>query len=173
MRMSDSPVRPDTIDELLFRKDCVYIDVRAPDAFYKEGHIAGFINLPFYDYIAGFPGNKKALFQMTRQGGAYLGDAGTFVPNYEESAGVLCDMLDRTKYIIAISTAGVESCYFLNLLMQLGYEPERLYNAGSFTNGMGNDIAYRTYEHARYLVSGMELYNTGIRFEPDGLTGRP
>ncbi|MCR5289815.1 MAG: hypothetical protein K6E51_07475 [Treponema sp.] len=170
MKMSDSPITPENIDAFLFRNDCLYIDVRTPEAFYKEGHIAGFTNIPFYDYIAGFPGSHKPLFEMTRQGGTYLGDTGSYIANYEESGAILGDMLDTSKNIIVISTAGVESCYFLNLLVQLGYNPEKLYNAGSFTNGMGSDIAYRTFANARYLVSGLELSDTNVTFTLSGLT---
>lgn len=170
MLMSDSPLKPDNLDSYLFLKDCIYIDVRSPDAFYKEGHIAGFINIPFYGYIAGFPGSKTPLFEMTKKSGTYLGDSGTFAENYEESSLLIYDLFDKNKNIIVISTAGVESCYFLNLLVQLGYNPAHLYNAGSFTNGMGTDIAYRTYDGAQYLVSGIELFDTKILYSVTGLT---
>jgi len=170
--MSQSPVNPYNIDDFLFREDCIYIDLRSSSAFYKEGHIAGFTNIPFYDYLAGFPGNKEALFQMKKQTGGYLGDSGSFIANYEESADVISDLFPKNKNIIAISTAGVESCYFLNLLIQLGYDGEKLYNAGSFTNGMGKDIAYRTYKDARFLVKGIELVDTKIQYSFTGLSKR-
>lgn len=165
MLMSESPINPANIDNFLFSDDCIYIDLRSAEMFYAEGHIAGFTNIPFYDYIAGFPRNETSLFQMTPGKGSYLGDVGSFSANYDDSEVIIKNMFDAKKNIIAISTAGVESCYFLNLLAQLGYEPERLYNAGSFTNGMGNDIAYRTYKNAKYLVAGMELENTKIEYK--------
>lgn len=168
--MSESPVNPYNIDDYLFRDDCLYIDLRSPDAFYKEGHIAGFTNIPFYGYLAGFPGNKASLFEMKKTEEKYLGDAGTFFENYEESAQIVSELFPKNKKIIAISTAGVESCYFLNLLLQLGYNGENLYNAGSFTNGMGKDIAYRSYKKARFLVKGIELSDTKIEYSFKGLT---
>ncbi|MBQ9494174.1 MAG: hypothetical protein IJR50_00875 [Treponema sp.] len=169
MLMSESPITPRNIDSYLFLDDCIYVDVRSVKMFYEEGHIAGFINIPFYGYIADFPNSHNALFEMTRQDGAYLGDVGSFSENYEDAANVIYNMLDKNKAIIAISTAGVESCYFLNLLVQLGYDGARLYNAGSFTNGMGNDIAYRTYRNARHLVRGIELPATKITYTIDSL----
>ncbi len=168
--MSESPVNPYNIDDYLFRDDCLYIDLRSPDSFYKEGHIAGFTNIPFYGYLAGFPGNKASLFEMKKSEGKYLGDAGTFFENYEESVQIISELFPKNKKIIAISTAGVESCYFLNLLLQLGYNGENLYNAGSFTNGMGKDIAYRSYKKARFLVKGIELSDTKIEYSFKGLT---
>lgn len=165
MKMSESPIKPNNLDDFLFLPDCIYIDVRSADAFYKEGHVAGFTNIPFYGYVADFSGKKEPLFEMTKTGGEYLGDKGSFKANYEDSEQVILDILDKNKNIVVISTAGVESCYFLNLLAQLGFNPEKLYNAGSFTNGMGADIAYRTYEKAKYLVEGIELYDTEISYK--------
>ncbi|WP_428770719.1 rhodanese-like domain-containing protein [Treponema sp. HNW] len=170
MLMSESPIKPYNIDEYLFMDNCIYIDLRSPDAFYKEGHIAGFTNIPFYGYIADFPNSDKGLFTLTRKGGLYLGDTGSFEQNYKESVQILYDIFPKNKTIIAISTAGVESCYFLNLLVQLGYNPEKLYNAGSFTNGMGNDPAYRTLPNVRYLVGGIELYDSRISYSFRNLT---
>ncbi|MBP3709599.1 MAG: hypothetical protein J6I73_04260 [Treponema sp.] len=169
MLMSKSPITPRNIDSYLFFDDCIYVDVRSAKMFYEEGHIAGFTNIPFYGYIADFPNSHNALFKMTRRGGTYLGDVGSFSENYEDAASIIYDMLDKNKNIIAISTAGVESCYFLNLLVQLGYDETRLYNAGCFTNGMGNDIAYKTYRDARYLVHGIALPATNITYTIDSL----
>ena len=107
---------------------------------------------------------------MKKSGGKYIGDINSFEENYEESAQLIAELFPKAKKIIAISTAGVESCYFLNLLIQLGYNGENLYNAGSFTNGMGKDIAYRTYKNARYLVKGIELSDTKIEYCFTGLT---
>ena len=76
----------------------------------------------------------------------------------------------RNKNILVIATAGVESSYFLNLLIQLGYDPAKLYNVGSFTTGMGEDIAYRYYNEAKYLIQPMELYDTSISYNWENLT---
>lgn len=170
MLMSESPIKPDNIDNYLFIENTVYIDLRSPEAFYKEGHIAGFTNIPFYGYIADFPNSDKALFSLTRKGGLYLGDTGSFEANYKEAADILNDIFPKHKAIVAISTAGVESCYFLNLLVQSGYNPEKLYNAGSFTTGMGSDPAYRMLPDVKYLVDGIELYDTAINYSFQNLT---
>ena len=170
MLMSESPITPRNIDDFLFRNDCIYIDLRSSETFYKEGHIAGFTNVPFYGYIADFPNNHTSLFKMTKQGGIYLGDVGSFLKNYEEAEQIIYETFSKEKNIIAISTAGVESCYFLNLLLQLGYDENKLYNAGSFTNGMGNDIAYRTYASAKYLVQGLELVDARQEYTFSTLT---
>ena len=46
--MTDSVIKPYNLDYYLFLKDCIYIDLRSPREFYREGHVAGCINVPFY-----------------------------------------------------------------------------------------------------------------------------
>ena len=57
---------PKNIDDYLFRQDCIYLDTRYPYQFYQEGCIAGFMNLPFYEYIADFNKEAGALFTITK-----------------------------------------------------------------------------------------------------------
>lgn len=169
-KMSDSPLNPANIDKYLFRDDCIYIDTRSPEQFYEEGAIAGFVNVPFYGYICDFKKGTDALFTFTKiDDDILLGDPGSFIPNYEESIDIINSIFPKDKYILAISTAGVESCYLLNLLEQLGYDVSLLYNVGSFTTGMGKDIAYISYKDAKYLVKPFYLDDTVISFKIDGL----
>ncbi|MBR5208057.1 MAG: hypothetical protein IKV65_06100 [Erysipelotrichaceae bacterium] len=174
-KMSESPITPKNLDEYMFRQDCVYLDTRYPYQFYQEGAIAGFLNLPFYEYIADFNTNVNALYTITKIKNGdgsiiYAGDPGSFVANYEESDDLIYDLIPQDKNILVIATAGVESSYFLNLLIQLGYDPAKLYNVGSFTTGMGEDIAYRYYNEAKYLIQPMELYDTSISYNWENLT---
>jgi rhodanese-related sulfurtransferase len=174
-KMSESPITPKNLDMYMFRDDCVYLDTRYPYQFYQEGAIAGFLNLPFYEYIADFNKDANALYTITKiknEDGStiYPGDPDSFIANYEESEDLIYDLNPKEKNILVIATAGVESCYFLNLLIQLGYDPARLYNVGSFTTGMGEDIAYRTYSDAKYLIEPMELYETSISYHWNHLT---
>ena len=166
-----SPIKADNLDNYLFREDCVYIDTRDPNLFYSEGHVAGFINIPFYGYITDFRYNPDTLFSMEQIRNEdqiiHIGDIGSFSPNYEESEALIRDLFPEDKNIMVISTAGVESVYLLNLLEQLGYDPHRLYNVGSYTNGMGEDIAYMTYEEAKYRVDKIEFYDTKIQYRLD------
>ena len=173
--MSESPITPLNIDNYLFREDCLYLDTRSPKQFYMEGSIAGFINLPFYEYVADFNADVNALFTIKKiknDDGSiiYPGDPGSFIANYEESEELIKDLIPNNKKILIIATAGVESCYLMNLLIQLGYDPANLYNVGSFTNGMGDDIAYRNYSEAKHLVEPFELYDTNIEYNWENLT---
>lgn len=169
--MSLSPINPKNIDDYLFRDDCIYIDTRDPEQFYEEGSIAGFVNIPFYGYICDFKKGTGSLFTFTKiSDEILLGDPGSFIANYEESEEVIKSMFPKDKNILIIATAGVESCYLLNLLVQLGYDEEKLYNVGSFTTGMGNDIAYVSRKDAKYLIKPFYLDDTLISYDVEGLT---
>lgn len=169
--MSLSPINPKNIDDYLFRDDCIYIDTRDPEQFYEEGSIAGFVNIPFYGYICDFKKGTGSLFTFTKiSDEILLGDPGSFIANYEESEEVIKSMFPKDKNILVIATAGVESCYLLNLLVQLGYDEEKLYNVGSFTTGMGNDIAYVSRKDAKYLIKPFYLDDTLISYDVEGLT---
>lgn len=169
--MSLSPINPKNIDDYLFRDDCIYIDTRDPEQFYEEGSIAGFVNIPFYGYICDFKKGTGSLFTFTKiSDEILLGDSGSFIANYEESEEVIKSMFPKDKNILVIATAGVESCYLLNLLVQLGYDEEKLYNVGSFTTGMGNDIAYVSRKDAKYLIKPFYVDDTVISYDVEGLT---
>ena len=169
--MSLSPINPKNIDDYLFRDDCIYIDTRDPKQFYEEGSIAGFVNIPFYGYICDFKKGTGSLFTFTKiSDEIILGDPGSFIANYEESEEVIKSMFPKDKNILVIATAGVESCYLLNLLVQLGYDEEKLYNVGSFTTGMGNDIAYVSRKDAKYLIKPFYVDDTVISYDVEGLT---
>ena len=168
--MSESVIKPDTLDNYMFRDDVIYVDTRSYAQINEEGSIAGFVNIPFYDYICSFKSDDDTLFYMTKTDTAALGDTGSFVPLYEESQEIIETMFDHDKYIFVIATAGVESYYFINLLIQYGYDASKLYNVGSFTTGMGDDIAYSTYEDAQYYQAPLFLRNTVSGFSASELT---
>lgn len=166
--MSESPIDATNIDEYLFRDDCLYIDTRSPNQLLEEGMIAGFFNIPFYDFLVSYQFKENVLFSMAlvRDGNgemvANLGEVGSFSPNYEESVELIEDLFPKDKNIIFMSTAGVEATYLMNLLIQLGYDGSKLYNAGPFTNGMGDIVAYKDYKGAQYYYPGTNVYTVNV-----------
>ena len=53
--------------------------------------------------------------------------------------------------------------YFLNLLIQYGYNPAKLYNVGGFSIGTGfYNKAYKNIDNPKYLVKGNPLVDTSI-----------
>lgn len=163
--MSTSPITTLNIEDYLFRDDTIYIDTRSVYQFQNEGHIAGFVNIPFYGLLVDYDFQENVLYTMDKifsDEGEFLvglGEVGSFFANYEESETYLSQLFPKNKNIIFISTAGVEASYLMNLLIQIGYDGSKLYNAGAFTNGIGSNIAYSTMEDANYLVKTPTVYN--------------
>lgn len=162
--MSESPITSINIDDYLFLEDCIYIDTRDPNQFLEEGSIAGFRNIPFYDCLVSLKEEGEGLFTMQKikaEGDnpmINLGEVGSFVAKYEESEEILSDLFPKNKNILIISTAGVESSYLMNLLLQYGYDGSKLYNVGCFSNSLAGNIAYRNLETARFFVEGTNVY---------------
>ena len=160
----DSPITVTNIDDYLFREDTFYVDTRDASQIVEEGFIAGFTNIPFYEVLVSLKEKDQVLFtmkKMTDENGkvtVLLGNIGSFVPNYEESEQIIKEIFPKDKNIIFFSTAGVEATYLMNLLIQLGYDSSKLYNAGHFSNSMGKNVAYREYEDAKYYVEGTQSY---------------
>ncbi len=174
--MKDSPLSPLNLDDYLFLEDCLYFDTRDVNQFIEEGHVAGFVNIPFYHVLVDYEFQENVLFSMQKvrdENGkitANLGDPGSFFANYEESESMIRYLFPEDKKLVFISTAGVEATYLMNLLVQLGYDPSKLYNAGSFSNPMGNIVAYRTYDGAKHLVEGTNAYTVEAQFNWGELT---
>lgn len=157
-----SSINTQNIDNYLFRDDVVYVDLRPYSEVVREGHIAGFSFYPFYDFIASLEDSVDAegnpydnrLFVMKREKGQ-IGQIGNFSPNYEESEVILNRLFPKDKYIFAITISNNECMYFLNLLIQYGYDASKLYNVGGFSIGTGFDnIAYVNIDNPKYLVKG-------------------
>ena len=45
--MSESVINVLNLDDFLFREDTYYVDTREINQWLEEGHVAGFVNIPF------------------------------------------------------------------------------------------------------------------------------
>lgn len=170
MLISDSVILPSNLDQYLFLEDVYYVDTREPNQFLEEGHVAGFINIPYYEVIASL-NNEDTLFKMKKVFDENnkliigLGENGSYEPIYEESISILKSLFPQKKKIFIISTAGVESTYLANLLMQYGYDANLIYNVGNFSNTVGNIASYRELTDVKYKVEGLNSYKLVYRFD--------
>lgn len=170
MLISDSVILPSNLDQYLFLEDVYYVDTREPNQFLEEGHVAGFINIPFYEVIASL-NNETTLFKMKKIFDENnkllvgLGENGSYEPIYEESISILKSLFPQKKKIFIISTAGVESTYLANLLIQYGYDANLIYNVGNFSNTVGNVASYRELTDVKYKVEGLNSYKLEYRFD--------
>lgn len=152
-----SPVNTKNIDNYMFRKDVQYVDLRNAESIINDGYIAGFEFIPYYSVIASFS-EYDALFQMKSltdgQGNTiYPGQVGGFVAQYEESERMIEELFSKDRYIFLISVGGSESAYLINLLIQLGYDGNLLYNIGGVSNNDGLE-SYVNIKTNKYYVSG-------------------
>lgn len=174
--MSESPINALNLDDYLFRKDTVYIDTREINQWLEEGHVAGFINVPFYQALANIRTESDVLFSFDRIRDSLgnvtvsLGEPGSFTANYQESLSILNSIFPKNKNIVVISTAGVEASYLIALLIQVGYDGSKLYNAGPFSNSVGGNIAYRDYKDAKHLVTGTNAFTLDYKINFGELT---
>ena len=170
---SDSPLSSENIDDYLFLKDVMYVDLRSFEQQLTEGSIAGFKVIPFYEVIVWWENKENVLYTMKKpeEGfDSYLGDEGSFFPNYQESEEVLNSIFPKNKQIVFMSTAGVEAAYMINLLKQCGYDASLLYNAGTFTNAIGDTKAYMNLEDHKYYIEPNSTYNLHVKFDWGELT---
>ncbi len=174
--MSESPINVSNLDDYLFREDTYYVDTREINQWLEEGHVAGFVNIPFYQAIANIKKSTDVLYSFDRIRDASgsvtvsLGEPGSFTENYNESLFILNAIFPKNKNIIFLSTAGVEASYLIALLIQVGYDGSKLYNAGPFSNSVGSNIAYRDYKDAKYLVEGNNAYTLDYKINYGELT---
>ena len=173
--MSDSPISALNIDDYLFLDDVMYVDTRSPQMFLEEGHIAGFVNIPYYEGICCHEIEEGILFNMDKiknEDGSFIpmGNTGSFKPNYKESVQILYDTFPKDEKIVFIASAGVESCYLMNLLVQYGYNPSLLYNAGAMSNSLGKNVAYKDLENKKHYVGPVDTFKVDAHIDWGELT---
>ena len=163
-----SPVNTKNLDKYMFRDDVQYVDLRSPKMIMNEGYVAGFQFIPYYSIIAAFS-SDVTLYRMENkysESGEYVqaGRVGGFTAQYEESKSIIESLFSKKKYIFLISQGGTESGYVINLLIQLGYNPDLLYNIGGVMNSEGVP-PYSSIESNKYFVEGHG--DMGITFKYD------
>lgn len=149
---SNSPINSYNLDEYMFRDDVQYVDLRSPYMILQDGYVAGFEFIPFYSIIASFT-SDKTLYRMKAVGDADPGYVGGFVAQYQESERIVKELFKQDKPIFFISQAGSESGYIINLLIQLGYDGNLLYNVGGVSNSEGI-ASYSSIKTNKYFVQG-------------------
>lgn len=144
----DKNINEKTIDLFLGREDSVYRDMRllVDPANYEEiggdkylsGYVDGFEVVPL-PYIIAPEGLPEAV------GKSYEGktlftrlENGTVVANYTESMQILEDLFPREKNIFLMCGGGGYAGMMKNLLVELGWNEEKIWNVGGFWYYEGN-----------------------------------
>lgn len=144
----DKNINEKTIDKFLNRSDSVYRDVRMlVDAgnyeaiggdSYLSGFVKGFEVVP-YPYLAPLEGLPEVI------GEGYKGDTlfskvdDEYVANYEESLSILEYYFPKNKNIFIMCGGGGYAGMTKSLLVSLGWNENRIYNAGGYWYYEGNN----------------------------------
>lgn len=144
----DKNINEETIDKYLGRSDSVYRDMRMlkdPGNYeaiggdsYLSGFIKGFEVVP-YPYLVNVTGLPSEV------GETYIGDTlftfenGAYRANYEESLEILEYLFPRDKYIFLICGGGGYAGMTKSLLVNLGWDSNKIYNIGGFWYYNGNN----------------------------------
>ena len=138
----DKNVNEATIDRYLNRSDAVYRDLRMlkdPGNYeaiggdsYLSGFVRGFevVPFPFIVNVTGLP---------EEVGGTYTGKTlfklhsdGSYTANYEESEAILEALFPKDKVIFLICGGGGYSGMMKNLLVELGWDGDKIYDVGGY-----------------------------------------
>lgn len=163
-----SPINSHNLDKYLFRDDVQYVDLRSSYMVLEEGYVAGFEFIPYYNIVASsVEGAKLYQTKRTQDAGGNnisVGQTGSFFAQYEESEQIINSLFSKTKYIFLISQGGSEGAYLINLLIQLGYDGNLLYNVGGVSNSEGIE-SYRDVKTNKYYVSGHSGFEVSVEYD--------
>lgn len=137
----DKNINEATIDNYLGRTDSVYRDLRMLDdpgnyeAIGGDSKLSGFVDgfevVPF-PYIVNVTGLPEAVGETYTGPTLFTNHNGEYIPNYRESYDVLKALFPPDKNIFLMCGGGGYSGMMKNLLVALGWDPDKIYNTGGF-----------------------------------------
>ena len=163
----DKNINEKTIDKYLNRDDSVYIDMRMlkDEANYEaiggdsylSGFVKGFEVVP-YPYLVNVEGLPEEV------GNTYSGPTlfthnkdNTYTENYKESMTILNSLFPKDKNIFLMCGGGGYAGMMKNMLTDLGWNPDKIYNTGGYWYYQGNNKVETKYEE-----NGETHYNFAI-----------
>jgi len=138
----DKNVNEATIDQYLNRSDAVYRDLRMLkdpgnyEAIGGDSYLSGFVRgfeVVSFPYIVNVKGLPEAV------GETYTGETlfkqhsdGSYTANYEESEEILEALFPKDKVIFLMCGGGGYSGMMKNLLVELGWDGDKIYDVGGY-----------------------------------------
>src|SRR5574344_3109249 len=166
----DKNINEKTIDQYLNRTDTVYRDVRMLEDTatwankggdrYLSGYIKGFEIIPS-PYLAGFTDEYIAQKKSENVSGLYTGSTlftlnsdGSYTANYEESMSILETIFPKDKNIFIMCGAGGYAGQVKNMLIQLGWDAEKVRDIGGYWYYEGNNSI-----QVKETIDGKDYYD--------------
>ncbi len=151
----DKNINEATIDQYLHRKDSVYRDMRMlkdPGNYeaiggdsYLSGFVSGFeaVPYPYLVNVSGLPDEVgdtytgKTLFTKDKDG--------KLTANYAESMDIMNALFPKDKNIFLMCGGGGYAGMTKDMLVQLGWDADKIYNVGAYWSYEGNnDVQVKT-----------------------------
>ena len=143
----DKNVNESTIDQYLGREDTVYRDMRMlkDEADYEaiggdsylSGMVEGFEVVP-YPYLCNVEGLPEQVGQSYSGNTLFTHTEEGYTANYEESEEILEYLFPKDKYIILMCGGGGYAGMTKGMLTALGWDENKIYNAGGYWYYEGN-----------------------------------
>ena len=137
----DKNINEGTIDQYLGREDTVYRDMRMlkDEANYEaiggdswlSGIVEGFEVVP-YPYLVNVEGLPEEVGSSYQGNTLFTHDANGYTANYEQSMAVLEYLFPKDKNIILMCGGGGYAGMTKNMLAELGWDADRIWNAGGY-----------------------------------------
>lgn len=174
----DKNVNESTIDQYLGRSDAVYRDLRMLkdpgnyEAIGGDSYLSGFVNgfeVVSFPYIVNVEGLPEEVGDTYRGKTLFDFDGEKYVANYKESLQVLEDLFPKDKVIFLMCGGGGYSGMLKKMLVELGWNGEKIYDVGGYWFYEGeNDVKVK-----RETTDGVEydFYKVPIHeIDFEGLT---
>lgn len=138
----DKNINESNIDKYLNRSDSVYMDMRMlkDEADYEaiggDSYLSGYINgfeilpLPYIINVSGLPEEVGSTYSGNTLF-SYSED-GKIINNYEESMDILEYFFPKDKNIFLVCGGGGYAGMMKNLLIDLGWNKDKIYNVGGY-----------------------------------------
>ena len=137
----DKNVNEANIDRYLGREDAVYRDMRmlVDEANYEaiggdsylSGYVDGFEVIP-YPFIVNVEGLPEAVGESYAGPTLFTREDGRLTANYEESMAILEYFFPKDKKIFLMCGGGGYAGMMKNLLVELGWDTDKIYNVGGY-----------------------------------------
>ena len=172
----DRNVNESTIDQYLGREDSVYRDLRMlkdPGNYeaidgdsYISGIVKGFEVVPF-PYITSPEGLPAPVGESWTGETLFTKNSdGKYVANYEESLDILETLFPKDKYIFLMCGGGGYSGMMKNLLVSLGWDENKIYDAGGYWYYNGNNkVEIKTTKYGKTSYDFWKLAYHDIDFK--------
>ena len=167
----DKNINEKTIDNYLNRQDSVYRDMRMlkDEANYEaiggDSYLSGIVEgfeVVSYPYICNVEGLPQEVGNTYSGVTLFTHRDNEYIANYEESMHILESLFPKDKYIFLMCGGGGYAGMMRSMLIELGWDENKIYNTGGYWYYDGNHKIETVYEEdgvKHYDFSNIIIHN--------------